>query len=1166
MNKCIKVLLSFFMAITLIYGYGQESEGGIPFSFQNNLTKSTIDTKIITKPHSSILKNADKDSKGPFRIGYMVPVNINTVNSGTWESFSDGSRLWRLKVHADQAMALALHYSCIYLPDGAELFLYNEYENHVIGKFTSIRNFNNPITHTQMIQGEDTYLEYYEPAGISEDPIIQISNVAYVFRGVEDFVNPIIEDAEKSSSLLYEKADNCQVDVACSPENNGWSEQIDAAIHYTMVSGGWMSVCSASLLNNTSQDCTPYILSAWHCGENPAGTNLSGYTWYWNYQKSSCQPNQNSSNPSKGSDTKINGIVRASSGSGSLNNPPSTNQVAGSDFYLVELGSSVPTSYNAFYAGWNRANSGASSGVSVHHPAGSAKKISTFTSNLSSVSYNGGASNAHWLVSWSSTPNGHGVTEGGSSGSPIFDQNGRVVGQLSGGSSFCSNPTSPDLYGKFSTNWTANGSNAQAQLAPWLDPGNTGVNFMDGAYEPCNQSNPPSCAISVSSNTITAGGSVIFSDASTGLPTSWSWNFDNTSLGGVSPTTSSSQNPGSVTYSNPGTYEVLLTANNANGTCSTTVNITVNTPGSSSGCDTLINIASTDTLRVYSTNNGGYLAGWNGYGDFSKCEAYSNYSPFNSISGMEIYFYGVNDGGNGATVDFNVWDDNGGQPGSIIGTTQITLAALDAALAPNGGQGLYVVNLPSPISLNGGTIYCGITMNGFAPYPGGQDSLGIVTNSVYDPTANSGWEQWNDNTWHDMNSAWGVNISQYIRVILCGGCASNLIINPSTNNPTCNQANGSISITASGGSSPYQFSIDGGNTFQSSGTFNNLSAGTYNVIIEDASGCSETNVLTLTNVGGVTPTISSNQNICAGNSVSITAGGAGAGGSYLWDNGLGSGSSHVVSPASTTTYNVTITDINGCTATASVTITVDTPPSVSINPSTASICSGESITISASGAQSYSWNTGATTPSITVSPANQSTYTVIGQNGSCPGSPVSVTISVTQSPTVTASANPTTISVGGTVSFSSAGSGATSYVWDFGDGNTSTQNNPSHTYSSAGIYTVTLTGTLNGCINTSQLTINVGAVNINEYNLENAVSIIPNPNKGQFEININLNEVQDVEITLFNSLGQVIKTDFYREVFNNSYTYNINDQSKGIYYINVKSNKGNTTKRLLILD
>ena len=75
----------------------------------------------------------------------------------------------------------------------------------------------------------------------------------------------------------------------------------------------------------------------------------------------------------------INGTVVSSSGSGSLNNPPSNNQVAGSDYVLVELNSSIPTSYNAFYAGWNAGNSSASSGVSIHHPAGSAKKISTFT-------------------------------------------------------------------------------------------------------------------------------------------------------------------------------------------------------------------------------------------------------------------------------------------------------------------------------------------------------------------------------------------------------------------------------------------------------------------------------------------------------------------------------------------------------------------------------------------------------------------------------------------------------------------------------------------------------------------------------------------------------------------------------------------------------------------
>ena len=93
----------------------------------------------------------------------------------------------------------------------------------------------------------------------------------------------------------------------------------------------YVYVCSASVINNTAQDCTPYILTAWHCGEHTANQNLSGYTWYWNYQKTSCQPNNNGTNPSKGNETMVNGTVRSTSGSGTLNNPPGNNQLAGSD-------------------------------------------------------------------------------------------------------------------------------------------------------------------------------------------------------------------------------------------------------------------------------------------------------------------------------------------------------------------------------------------------------------------------------------------------------------------------------------------------------------------------------------------------------------------------------------------------------------------------------------------------------------------------------------------------------------------------------------------------------------------------------------------------------------------------------------------------------------------
>ena len=173
-----------------------------------------------------------------------------------------------------------------------------------------------------------------------------------------------------------------------------------------------------------------------------------------------------------------------------------------------------------------------------------------------------------------------------------------------------------------------------------------------------------------SSTTITAGGTVTFSDGSSGVPDTWAWNFDNTSQGGVSPASSTTQNPGAVTYSSIGTYEVELIASNAQGTCTTTVNINV---GASLGCDTLINIADTDTLRIYNANNG-YLAGWNDYFDISKAECYSNYAPTHMLMvwlSISMVLMMVE---HGATVDFNIWDDNAGNPGTIIGTQSLRLA------------------------------------------------------------------------------------------------------------------------------------------------------------------------------------------------------------------------------------------------------------------------------------------------------------------------------------------------------------------------------------------------------------------------------------------------------------------------------------------------------------
>jgi hypothetical protein len=144
------------------------------------------------------------------------------------------------------------------------------------------------------------------------------------------------------------------------------------------------------------------------------------------------------------------------------------------------------TNFNAYWNGWNANTSVTTGGACIHHPAGDIKKISTFTGNTVSTQW-GSASGSHWRVTWTSNSNGHGVTEGGSSGSPLFNgSQGYVIGTLTGGASFCTAPSAPDQYGKMSFHWTNNGTATNRQLKPWLDPNNTGVLEFAGSSNPCS--------------------------------------------------------------------------------------------------------------------------------------------------------------------------------------------------------------------------------------------------------------------------------------------------------------------------------------------------------------------------------------------------------------------------------------------------------------------------------------------------------------------------------------------------------------------------------------------------------------------------------------------------------------------------------------------------------
>lgn len=480
-----RLLLGLSLTVS-IYSFAQISEGGLPTTFDKTIVGEYINTQIdyqevvLAKPNMAMVNSEDIEAseKGkPYRVAILQSVSLSLSNLGTWKSFPNGDKLWQLAIRIPDAQALSLQFStAVTIPKGGKLHAYNGSHAQFIGAYTS----ETPSFYSmEMIEGEVLTLEYYMPYGVTELPSIEISEVAYYYRGVEDHVN-----AFRDGNPVYKLHESCQVDVACS-ETNGWEEQRDAVLHYSFAQGQSLYVCSASLINNTAEDCTPYVLTANHCGEPTSSSNISNHTWYFNYQRPTCSPGNTAAYNGARSQTMSGGIFKASSELGNYQTTVAGN-VSGSDFSLIELNTTIPQSYNPYFAGWNRSTSSANSGVGIHHPSGDEKKISTFSSPTFQYTFNTSWANAHWGLQWATTTNGNGASEQGSSGSPLFDQNGRIVGPLSGGTGNCADVNTFSLYGRIDKAWDQEGSNANQRLKPWLDPISSGVITLDGTYSPCN--------------------------------------------------------------------------------------------------------------------------------------------------------------------------------------------------------------------------------------------------------------------------------------------------------------------------------------------------------------------------------------------------------------------------------------------------------------------------------------------------------------------------------------------------------------------------------------------------------------------------------------------------------------------------------------------------------
>nr|MDQ3048188.1 PKD domain-containing protein [Bacteroidota bacterium] len=610
---------------------------------------------------------------------------------------------------------------------------------------------------------------------------------------------------------------------------------------------------------------------------------------------------------------------------------------------------------------------------------------------------------------------------------------------------------------------------------------------------------PPVANFSSNATSVCAGATVLFTDLSSNFPNTWAWSFP-----GGTPTTSTVQNP-SVIYNTPGVYNVTLTATNAQGSNSMTVTgyITVNAiPVADAGINVAICNGSSTTLNA----SGGTTYSWlpatalsstsipNPVANPTSTTTYTVTATSSGCSSTDVVTVTVNpiplaDAGTNVAIcngSSTVLGASGGTSYSWLPATGLssTIIANPTAsptvtttytvtVTASGCQATDVVTVtvnPTPIADAGTNVtICNGTSTTLGASGGTSYSwlpaTGLSSTIIANPVANPS------------------STTNYTVTVTSGGCSSTDVVTISVTPLPAADAGANVSIcsgssttlNASGGTSYTWLPATGlSSTIISNPVANPTATTTYTVNVTN-SGCSATDVVTVTVNSAPLADAGTNAAICNGSSTTLNASG---GTSYSWLPVTGLSSSvianPIASPTSTITYTVTVS-AGGCSATDVVTITVNPSPLADAGTNT-SICNGSSTTLNASGGTSYSWlpATGLSSTIIAnpvANPTSTTTYTVTVTSGGCSATDV-VTITVIPLPAADAGSN---VSICSGASTTLNASGGTSYSWLPATGLSSTSiSNPVANPTVTTTYTVTVTNA--GCTATDVVTVTVSAV------------------------------------------------------------------------------------------
>lgn len=482
---------------------------------------------------------------------------------------------------------------------------------------------------------------------------------------------------------------------------------------------------------------------------------------------------------------------------------------------------------------------------------------------------------------------------------------------------------------------------------------------------------------------------------------------------------------------------------------------------------------------------------------------------------------GTNGQGGGAAAN-----GDGGAGFLTDGLCTSTAASPAKAFVNGGVGGTYSFYGVGGFGGGGGTSsYNNTRCGGGGGYSGG----GGAGSSASGTPEGGGGGSYNAGT--NQNNIAGVNVGEG-KVIITRLCDVNLT---ASSNPICMgsavtlSTNAGSNIQWSSGSTASSISVSPANTTQYTvtGTSSSTSACTSTLVITVT-----VNPLPALSVV-VTPSV-----LCVGNTATTTASGAA---SYAWNTGM-AGTTATFNPLVNTVYTVTGTDNLNCVNTKTVEVVVNT--NVLSLTSNTTICEGKSLMLVASGAVTYSWNSGNPFPNLPVSPVNTTTYSVTGTDIHNCNISNSVVVTVNPKPAVAVNADKNIVCLGEV--FDLTASGASTYVWS----NNSTGNTLSVTPSVDVIHTYTVTGTdNNSCSNTAVVSVTVSRCSgIGEQNtLAGSVSVYPNPGSGIFALSAG---VSAGTITVTDLSGRTVLTS---EITGNQTELNMSAYASGIYYVHVQS-------------